>query len=135
MKRLKDDNGEWIEEESALKDLAEDYFSHLFNSEVQVPNPEVIAKVQPRVTQQINDALTVEYTREEVKKALFNIGDLKAPGPDGLHGIFYKKFWYVIGEDLTNEVLLALNSRSIPDSWNDTTIVLILKVKNPEHIS
>jgi hypothetical protein len=32
------------------------------------------------------------YTREEVRKCLFNIGDIKAPRPDGLHAIFYKRF-------------------------------------------
>ena len=34
-----------------------------------------ISKVKPRVTEQMNEALTAVYTREEVKKALFNIGD------------------------------------------------------------
>jgi hypothetical protein len=83
----------------------------------------------------MNDILTAPYTREEVKKAMFNIGDLKAPGPDGLHAIFYKRFWHIIGEDLTDEVLLAVNSRVIPEGWNHTTIVLIPKVESPESIT
>jgi uncharacterized secreted protein with C-terminal beta-propeller domain len=44
----------------------------------------------------MNNILCVEYTREEVKKALFDIGDLKAPGPDGLHAIFFKKYWSLV---------------------------------------
>jgi hypothetical protein len=32
------------------------------------------------------------YTPDEVKKALWGIGDLKAPGPDHLHGIFTNDF-------------------------------------------
>ena len=83
----------------------------------------------------MNDMLMAPYTREEVKKALFNIGDLKAPGPDGLHAIFYKRFWHIIGEDLTDEVLRAVNSRLIPEGWNNTTIVLIPKVDSPEYIT
>ena len=40
---------------------------------------------------------------------MFHISDLKAPGPDGLHAVFYKRLWHIIGEDLTDEVLLAVN--------------------------
>ena len=115
--------------------MAASYFEHLFSAEVQDPNQAVIDKIKPCVSSEINDKLMATYSREEVKKALFNIGDLKAPGPDGLHSIFYKRFWYIIGEDLTDEVLLAVNNKLIPEGWNDTTIVLIPKVENPESVT
>jgi len=40
------------------------------------------------------------FSREEVKKGLFSIGDLKALGPDGLLAIFFKRFWNMLGDDL-----------------------------------
>jgi hypothetical protein len=83
----------------------------------------------------MNETLLAPYTPEEVKKALFSIGDLKAPGPDGLHAIFYKRFWHLLGDDLVHEVLAAVNSCEIPAGWNDTTIVMIPKVKNPEKVT
>ena len=82
-----------------------------------------------------NDTLLKPYTVEEVRKAMFSIGDFKAPGIDGLHAVFYKKFWSVVGEKVTEEVLNALNSRVIPEGWNDTAVVLIPKVDCPELIS
>jgi hypothetical protein len=66
---------------------------------------------------------------------LFNIGDLKAPGPYGMRHVFYERFWHIIEEDLTDEVLLAVSSRVIPEGWNNTTIVLIPKVESPELIT
>jgi hypothetical protein len=45
-----------------------------------------------KVTEEMNNALLAPYTVEEVRKALFDIGDLKVPGPDGLHAIFYRRF-------------------------------------------
>ena len=65
----------------------------------------------------------------------FSIGDLKAPGLDGLHAIFYKRFWHMLGDDLVQEVLQAINSAYVPDGLNDTTIVMIPKVDNPEKVA
>jgi hypothetical protein len=38
----------------------------------------------------MNDFLTAEYTEKEIKDALDDMGDLKAPGTDGMPTIFYK---------------------------------------------
>jgi hypothetical protein len=66
---------------------------------------------------------------------VFSIGDLKAPDPDGLHALFYKRFWGLCGTEITHEVLLALNTGVIPDGWNDTTIVLIPKIDELELVT
>jgi hypothetical protein len=36
--------------------------------------------------------LMVEFTAEEIKGALDAIGDLKAPRPDGMPAVFFKKY-------------------------------------------
>lgn len=48
--------------------------------------------IVPCVTPQMNEMLQKEYTAEEIKRALDKMGDLKAPGADGMPAIFYKKF-------------------------------------------
>lgn len=58
---------------------------------------DVLNKVKTRVLSYMNEALTIPYTEEEVKRALFSIGDLKTPGPDGLHTVFYKKKLATVG--------------------------------------
>lgn len=95
-----DANGHWKRDNEAMKSLIDTYFQHLFNAEVHIPNQEVVDKVKPKVTTYMNEALLAPYIEEEVKRALFNIGDLKAHGPDGLHAIFYKQFWHLIGDYL-----------------------------------
>lgn len=83
----------------------------------------------------MNDSLMKEFTLAEVRVALESIGDLKAPGPDGMPSVFYKKFWDVVGERrVVQEVLEVLNSGQMPEEWNETTIVLILKVPKPSRV-
>jgi hypothetical protein len=62
------------------------------------------------------------------------MGDLKAPGPDGMPALFYKKFWDITGKDVVREVKTLINGGDMPESWNDTTVVLIPKVPNPEKL-
>jgi hypothetical protein len=135
IKRLKDPNDEWVEGTAMLKPLVFDYFTNLFTSEVQYTDPALLEKIQTKVNDDMNERLTAPFTAEDVKKAAFSIGDFKAPGPDGLHAIFYKKFWSLCGDQITNEILQALNSGVIPEGWNDTTIVMIPKVDNPELVT
>jgi hypothetical protein len=62
---------------------------------------ELLQHVHPRVTPDMNEGLCQEFSNQEVLEALESIGDLKAPGLDGMHSIFYKKFWAVVGEKVT----------------------------------
>ncbi|GJR98076.1 hypothetical protein Tco_0270250 [Tanacetum coccineum] len=49
-----------------------------------------------------DDALYMirEVTNKEVKDAMFDIGDNKAPGPNGYTALFFKKAWPIISNDV-----------------------------------
>jgi len=83
----------------------------------------------------MNDVLMQEFSQEEVKRALDSIGDLKAPGPDGMPALFYKSFWDTVGDQVSKEVLTVLNGGDMPENWNDTVIALIPRVTNPEKVT
>lgn len=39
---------------------------------------------------------------------LLQIGKGRAPGPDGMPALFYKRFWHIVGEKVIDEVLKVL---------------------------
>jgi hypothetical protein len=124
-----------VEGKNDLKPLVLNYFTDLFTSEVQDTDPSILERIQPRVTDLMNENLDAPFTAEDVRRAAFSIGNYKAPGPDGPHAIFYKQSWNICGEDITQDILQVMNYRQIPDGWNDTTVVLIPKVENLELIT
>jgi hypothetical protein len=48
--------------------------------------------------------------------------------------LFYKEYWDIVGDEVVTEVLKVLDGSPMPDKWNDTTVVLIPKVRKLEYI-
>ncbi|WVZ92941.1 LOW QUALITY PROTEIN: hypothetical protein U9M48_038971, partial [Paspalum notatum var. saurae] len=129
--RLKKENGEVVVEEEEIREHIHNYYSTLFQSETCDRYDELLAQVPHKVTREMNDILTREYTNEEIKAALDAMGDLKALGEDGMPARFYKKFGILWGVMAVDEVL---RGGVEPQGWNDTILVLIPKVQRPENL-
>ena len=97
-------------------------FLDLFRTRGGQVSQQILNAVEAKVTEPMNDNLLKEFTVDEVRRALYNIGDLKASGPDGMPAIFYKNFWDIIGDQIVQEVLGVLNWGPIPSEWNETTL-------------
>jgi hypothetical protein len=102
-----------VEEEEERRFIT-NYFYNIFRSNGAADTQQLTQAVECKVTNEMNDALIQEYNADEVKNALDSIGDMKAPGPDGMPSIFYKRFWEVVGEKVTEEVLQVLNGGEFP---------------------
>ena len=88
-----------------------------------------------KVSIEMQQTLSNEYTADEIKAALFQMGPTKAPRPDGMNALFYQKFWHIVGDNVVSAVLEFLNTGYMPLALNHTFIVLIPKIKNPVKVS
>ncbi|GKC65600.1 methylenetetrahydrofolate reductase 1, partial [Tanacetum coccineum] len=70
-------------------------------------------------------------TNEEIKTAMFGIGDDRVPGPDGYTSAFFKKSWTIVGTDVCNAVREFFNNGKLLKEINHTFIALIPKVSTP----
>lgn len=82
----------------------------------------------------MNDKLKIPFTREEVRKDLFDLNQPKAPGPDGYTALFFQDAWGTIGEEITDVALRVLNQREPLHSWNPTVVTLIPKIKDLDSV-
>ena len=95
----------------------------------------VLSLVAKVVTDGMNETLTQPYTKDEVHKTLFQMHPSKAPGLDGMSPFFLKKYWHIVGPDVTAVVLSILHSGRCLCKMNFTHIVLIPKKNNPQCIT
>jgi hypothetical protein len=133
IKCLRTEGGQWVEERD-LCDYIGNQYSSLFQSQGVQRLDEIMNAVQRKVSPTMNDSLLAAYTEEEITTVLNGIGDLKAPSPDGMPAIFFKKLWDLIGPRVKNEVIQVLNGAAMSTGYNDTTVVLIPKMKDPKSL-
>lgn len=89
---------------SSLEEVAErfvDFFQGLFGTAypVEVAPRDWFAD-GPCVAAEDSTRLVEMVSFKEIKEALWSIGDLKAPGPDGYNSKFFKSTWSTTGPEV-----------------------------------
>nr|GEV57252.1 RNA-directed DNA polymerase, eukaryota [Tanacetum cinerariifolium] len=64
----------------------------------------------------------------EIKKAVWECGMDKAPGPDGFSFGFFKHFWYLVDGEVYKAVTYFFTHFDLPKGCNSSFIALILKI-------
>ena len=122
----------WVEEVDDIAKVANDYFANLFIAGTCSQIDDCLSAVPHKITPNMQQILTNDFTADEIKAALFQMRPIKAPRPDGMNALFYQKFWHVVGDNVIIVVLDYLNFGCMTLGINHTNIVLIPKVKNPD---
>ena len=134
-KMLRDALGKWCTQQDQVVDTIVNFYQDLFTTSNPSDFEEVADTIPQLVTHEMNDMLLAESKVEEVESALRQMAPLKALRPDGMPPLFYQSYWSLLGSDVTQSILLFLNSGSMPKALGHSLITLIPKVKNPEFIS
>ncbi|KAL2226159.1 UNVERIFIED_CONTAM: hypothetical protein Sindi_1974600 [Sesamum indicum] len=94
---------------TAVDEIAQefvDYYISLLGTEAHtIPIDDAVFDWGPKLFPELTEELCREVTTLEVKEAIFNINDNKAPGPDGYSSFFFKKAWNVMGDQVCRAVL------------------------------
>ncbi|XP_074265036.1 uncharacterized protein LOC141587449 [Silene latifolia] len=131
---LIDDEGRECVGEEKVEKVAVDYFEELFQTAEPTNFDDVLMGLEGRVTDRMNGMLRMDYCEAEIVEALNQMHPLKAPGPDGMNGLFFQTYWHEIGPQVTASVLEILRGNASPERLNKTNIVLIPKKKAPDKI-
>lgn len=114
--------------------MTETFFKSLYLSVGARDFQPVIQQIPTLVDGRMNQRLVKSVTIEEVTEAMQQLGANKAPGPDGLNGLFYKKHWPDLRQGIFSEVKQFFETGQLNPVINRTQITLIPKVQNPEKL-
>nr|GEX04553.1 RNA-directed DNA polymerase, eukaryota [Tanacetum cinerariifolium] len=127
-------DGEWIDISSTIKNK---FYHHLANTfadpdRSRVPMEGTFLRcLRPDNSRDLEG----EVSDKEIKKAVWDCGSDKSPGLNGFTFEIFKKFWYLISGDVTNDVKEFFNSSTFPNGCNSSFIALIPKVLDAKHLN
>lgn len=128
---VKGENGNWVTGSNRIREKFLQHFKELYKEE-EVSFPDHLDNlIRPCITDDENSDLCCTPTPEEIRLTLFNMQDLKAPGPDGFPVLFYKEYWPTVGNDVIKAVTSFFNFGNMPKEVNNSLIILIPKISNP----
>ncbi|GJX93509.1 RNA-directed DNA polymerase, eukaryota [Tanacetum coccineum] len=122
-------DGIWVDNPHEVKN---EFFEH-FSSRFQHPGTKDATIVMdfPNVLSGADrQKIEGDVTNDEIKKAVWDCGTDKAPGPDGFTFGFFRRYWDLIMVDVTNAVRYFFTHCDIPKGCNSSFITLIPKNLN-----
>ncbi|PKU77540.1 Putative ribonuclease H protein [Dendrobium catenatum] len=79
------------------------------------------------LSQQARDILDADVTEEEITKAVFSMGNNRAPGMDGITSSFLKFYWSIIKYDVCIAIKDFFITNHMCETWKDTLVILLPK--------
>ena len=118
-----------------LKDIVRSHFVQLYTTEVVRSLRTLHHHINcTKLTNEEKLLLDLSVSRVDIERAFKSFKPLKAPGPNGLHPVFFQKFWDTIRDSSTSFILDIFRLRKMPFETNATLVCLIPKVTKPESI-
>ncbi|CAN1136889.1 Transposon TX1 uncharacterized 149 kDa protein [Linum perenne] len=130
IKRLKDEDGVWVEDQLSLMELAVRHFEEVYSVPTDVNSK--LAGFSNCMSGTDVESLVCHISAEEVQLAVKSMGALKAPGKDGFGPIFFQLCWKVIGGSSVEFIGRCFHTPELIRSINETLITLIPKKQSPE---
>ncbi|GAA0162662.1 hypothetical protein LIER_18702 [Lithospermum erythrorhizon] len=116
--------------------LLVDFYKELFGSSKEVhPIDEDVVTNGYILSTTDGISLVAPVLDIEIREALFDIGNEKAPGPDGFSSAFFISRWDLVGGDVCRAVREFFITGVLLKNWNHTILALLPKVTGSPRVS
>ncbi|KAL9224936.1 hypothetical protein vseg_000914 [Gypsophila vaccaria] len=132
---IEDMNGEQRDTPEGIKGAFIDYYQSLIGSTQDTNRVhKKIIDQGPRCIEDMYSTLMAPVTGKEIKETLFNIPDIKSPGPYGYTSKFFKDGWTIIGGSVIKAVQDFFTHKKLLNQVNATNLVLLPKTERPKTV-
>nr|XP_043611677.1 uncharacterized protein LOC122583323 [Erigeron canadensis] len=126
---------EWLLDGDDVKNAFIAHYTQFLGQSAPVLRLNSLHLFDNRLSQEQALLMISEVTDDEVKRAMFSMGDDKSPGPDGFSAGFFKATWSIIGVDVIKAIKEFFSSSNLLKELNHTVIALLPKVKTPTFVT
>lgn len=125
-------NGNLKSSNYEMRDIVHDFYSDLYSKE------DTDGELQTQMLENDNFKLDESQrnicegllTKSECFESVSKMGKMKTPGSDGLPAEFYQKFWYLMGDEITNALNDIYTLGELSESQKLALITLLYKKNN-----
>ncbi|KAJ0667015.1 putative RNA-directed DNA polymerase [Helianthus annuus] len=121
---------EWVAKRSLVKKEVFNFF-RLKYMEDSISRPRLQCPNLKKISEDEARGIESSFSTEEIKAAVFECGDDRAPGPDGFNFRFFKTFWRLFEEDFASILSDFFDSGRISEGCGSSFITLVPKVRDP----
>jgi hypothetical protein len=111
------------------------HFSFLFLTTNPILDEGIAELVDVVITEDENVALCILPDEGEIFLAISDLGLNKAPGLDGMTGLFYKSYWPIVKCSVVASFQSFFRGGYMLKEFNHTNISLIPKIDNPSQVN
>ena len=122
-------NGKMTENQEQIAKHVKQFYNNLYKPKKINKHMarEILNYTTAKCDENSKKKLEKEITNKELKNALMETEKNKSPGMDGLPYEFYKEFWEIIGDDLTEVINHSLKKGKLSLSQRRAVITLMPK--------
>nr|GEZ69387.1 RNA-directed DNA polymerase, eukaryota [Tanacetum cinerariifolium] len=126
-------NEDWIVKSNYVKNEFLNHFSSQFDRPVSYRI--CLANVfNNQLSLEQQDYLERTISIKEIKRAMWDCGTNKSPGPDGFTFEFFRRYWKFFENNISVAVIEFLSSGTFPKGCNSSFIALIPKTQNAKSV-
>ncbi|GJY15770.1 RNA-directed DNA polymerase, eukaryota [Tanacetum coccineum] len=127
-------DGAWIDSPNLVKKEFLSHFTKRF-AKVETPSLQINSDFPKKLDLDQQVILEREISRDEVKRAVWDCGTDKSPGPDGFTFGFYRRYWSFLDKDVEKVVRYFFHHGVFSKAGNSSFIALLPKVPNANKVN
>lgn len=134
---LKNNNNVWLFDPVQISTFIIDHFAKIYTTDHSFSylRRALFPVPHPHLSEIDKATLQAPCIIHEISKVVFSFSPLKAPGPDGLHPLFFQKYWDITKSSVYSIILNIMETAIAPPDLNQTYIALIPNKDNVDTIS
>ncbi|KAI0488519.1 hypothetical protein KFK09_028353 [Dendrobium nobile] len=129
--QVKDENGTVVDDLEQIEAVFYNFFQQKWSARTcklsdWPPCPEIL-----QISKEDSDMLDLDFTKEELTKAVFMQGNNKSSGLDGITMSFFKFYWKIVEDETWKAIDDFFKTGVMFNEWKDTLLILIPENKKP----